>query len=179
MRAKASSAVGLEHAVGSAGGVSVGRAAAAALARPAARGAAAGLAAGRADHGAGCRRTEPVHRPDARASRPRRPDRRRHPCAARDRRARVADRGPRHDRAGRLDPTRHPDRAAGRRRRADRRAVLSHRGGADAVRDRPGSGAADPARAGDPLARRAARQPADPRPAVHGRPRGRLARPDR
>ncbi len=32
---------------------------------------------------------------------------------------------------------------------------------------------------GDPLARRAARQPAHARPAVHGRSRGRLARPDR
>ena len=35
-----------------------------------------------------------------------------------------------------------------------------------------------PHRPGDPLARRAAREPADARPAVRGRSRGRLARPD-
>ena len=103
----------------------------------------------------------------ARSSRPRRPDRRRHPRAAGDRRARIADRGRRHDRAGRPDPPGHRDRAAGRRRRADRRAVLSHRGGADAVRARTGSRAVDAAGAGDPLARRAAGEPAHPRPAVH------------
>ena len=68
----------------SAGGVSVGRTAPAALDRPVARGATADLAAGRADLGARCRRAEPVCRPDARPSRARRPDRRRHPCAAGD-----------------------------------------------------------------------------------------------
>ena len=73
---------------------------------------------------------------------------------------------------------RHPARGAGRRRRADRRAVLSDRGDADAVRDRPRSRAAGADRPGDPLARRAAREPARARPAVRGRPRGRLARPD-
>ena len=82
----------------------------------------------------------------------------------------AADRRRVHDRAWRPDSPGHPDRAARRRRRADRRAVLSHRGGADAVRDRTRSGAAGAAWSGDSLARRAAREPAHPRPAVHGRP---------
>ena len=55
----------------SAGGLSVGRPAAAAVDRPAAGGAAPGLAAGRADLGARCRRPGHVRRPDARPSRPR------------------------------------------------------------------------------------------------------------
>ena len=56
---------GSDHAVASAGGVSVGRPAAAALDRPPARGAPAGLAAGRADLGARCRRAEHVRGADA------------------------------------------------------------------------------------------------------------------
>ena len=74
------------------------------------------------------------------------------------------------DRALRPDPPGHPDRAARRRRRADRRAVLSQRGGADAVRGRPRPAAAGAARPRDPLARRPAGEPAHPRPPVHGRP---------
>ena len=73
---------------------------------------------------------------------------------------------------------RHPPRRPRRRRRRHRRAVLPDRGGADAVRDRPRPRAARPHRPGDPVARRAAREPADARPAVRRRPRGRLARPD-
>jgi len=85
----------------------------------------------------------------------------------------------RHDRPRRADSTRHQNCPSRRRRRADRRAVLPHGYGADAVRDRTGPAALDAARTRDPLARRAAGQPAHARPPVHGRPRGRLARPDR
>ena len=85
-------------------------------------------------------------------------------------RLRGDDVGSSHDRPRRTHPPRHPHRAARRRRRADRGAVLSHRGGADAVRGRARSEAAGAARPGDSLARRPARKPADARPAVHGRP---------
>ena len=83
-----------------------------------------------------------------------------------------------HDRPRRPLPARHAAGGAGRRRRADRRAVLPDRRHADAVRDRARPRAARAHRAGDPLARRAAREPARARPADRGRPRGRLARPD-
>src|SRR5712664_3853716 len=85
----------------------------------------------------------------------------------------------RHDRPRRTDSEGYPDRAARRRRRADRRAVLSHRGGLDAFRGRTGSRTADAARSRNSLARRAARKPAHPRPAVHGRSRGWFAGSDR
>ena len=75
----------------SAGSLSVRRPAAAALDRAAVGRAAAGLAAGRADLGARYRRPRPVRWPDARSSRARRPDHRRHPYAAWHRDERTAD----------------------------------------------------------------------------------------
>src|ERR1700737_831344 len=81
-----------------------------------------------------------------------------------------------YDRSRRTNKTGHPNRAARRRRRADRGVVLSHRGGADAVRAGTRSRAADAARPCDPLARRAAGKPLDAGPAVHGRPRRWFAR---
>src|SRR5439155_5434602 len=85
----------------------------------------------------------------------------------------------RHDRPRRTDSPGHQNRAARRRWGADRRTVFPYRHGADAVRDRARPGAADAARTRDPLAQRAAGEPAHAGPPVHGRPRGWLARPDR
>src|SRR5487761_2706477 len=87
--------------------------------------------------------------------------------------------GERRDRACRPDSQRHSNRASRRRRRADRRAVLSHRRGVDAVRGRARSRTADAARSCDPVARRAAGEPAHPRSPVHGRPRRWFSRSDR
>jgi energy-coupling factor transporter ATP-binding protein EcfA2 len=76
-----------------AGGVSVGRAAAAAFDRPPAGGAATDLAIGRADLGAGCLRAEPVCCPDERSSGARRPDHCRNPYPARGAGQRTANWG--------------------------------------------------------------------------------------
>src|SRR5262249_7292595 len=83
-----------------------------------------------------------------------------------------------HDRALRASRPRHAARRARRRRRMDRRLVLSHRGDADAVRHRPRPRTACAHRARDPLARRAAREPARTRPPGGNGSRGWLARPD-
>src|SRR6185312_14946771 len=87
--------------------------------------------------------------------------------------------GARHDRPRRTDSPGRQNRVARRRRGADRRAVFPHGHGPDAVRDRARPGTAGAARTRDPLARRAAGEPAHARSPVHGRPRGWLARPDR
>ena len=67
-------------------------------------------------------------------------------------------------------------RAAHRRRRVGRRRVLPDPGHDHAVRARARPQAARPARAGDPVDRGAAGDPARARPAVPGRSRGRFAR---
>ena len=67
-------------------------------------------------------------------------------------------------------------RAADRRRRLGWRGILPDPGRDHAVRARARPQSACAARSGDPVGRRTARDPARARPAVPGRPRGRLAR---
>ena len=73
-------------------------------------------------------------------------------------------------------PPRHKTRHPRRRRSADRRAVLPRGHRHHPLRRRAGPQPSVAHRPGDPVDRRAARFAARPRPAVPGRPRGRLAR---
>ena len=153
-----------------AGGLSLGRATAPPLACAADRDQAADLAARRTDLRARHRGAGDAGRSHARASGRRRADRGGRPWTDRARRGegtrpwggRLS--GCRDERPFRAPRPRHAARRARRRRRLDRRAVLSDRGHAGAVRDRPRPRAAGAHRPGDPLARRAAGEPARARP---------------
>ena len=163
----------------SAGGISLGRPAAASLDRSPARGAAAGLASGRTDLGARCRRAETVRRRDGQTPRERRHHHCRHPHPARDRGEGTADGGG--------DMT-----ALAALIRRDIKIALRVGGGAligvlffltvtvlMPFAIGPDLALLDAARTRDSLAWRAAGQSAHARPPVHGRSRGWFARPDR
>ena len=112
-------------------------------------------------------------------SRRRRADRRRDPWPDRaGARPGAAARGHRMNALAALFVARRTARDPRRRRRRHRRAVLPDRGRAHAVRHRPDLALLGPHRTGDPLAWRAAREPAHARSVVRGRSGGRLARPD-
>ena len=172
--------LGLAHAARPALRLPVRRPAPAACPGAAARVAPAALAAGRADLRARRRLAGAVRGHRGGASGGRRPRRRRHPCAARlPRRGDAA-----HRRRGvtprsrALLAARAAARRPHRRRRRDGARLLPDAGHHRALRHRAGPQPALAHRPGHPLDRRRAGHAAGARPAVPGRRRGRLARPD-